>query len=80
MIYAPISGRSNTPNSALIALNGTTELKHWTYLIPAINRTIHSVPNPILAAFGSDGTGEAIASMIERQSGRITGIGLYFHL
>ena len=66
MVYAPISGRANTRNCALVALNGTTGNKRWSYPIPAANCTIHSVASPTLADFDSDGTKEVIAATTEQ--------------
>ena len=66
MVYAPVSGRADTPNCALVALNGTTGSKRWSYTIPAPNCTIHSVANPTLADFDSDGTKEVIAATTEQ--------------
>ena len=66
MVYAPISGRSDTPNCALVALNGSTGSKRWSYPVPAPNCTIHSVADPTLADFDSDGTTEVIATTTEQ--------------
>lgn len=66
MVYAPISGRSNTSTCALVALNGTTGSQRWSYSIPAANCTIHSVADPTLADFDGDGTTEVIATTTER--------------
>lgn len=66
MVYAPISGRADTPNCALVALNGTSGADRWSYSIPAANCTIHSVADPTLADFDSDGTKEVIAATTEQ--------------
>jgi outer membrane protein assembly factor BamB len=66
MVYAPVSGRTNTSDCALVALNGTTGSKRWSDPIPATNCTIHSVADPTLADFDSDGTKEVIAATTEQ--------------
>lgn len=66
MVYAPVSGRADTPNCALVALDGTTGTERWSYQIPATSCTIHSVADPTLADFDGDGTREVIAATTEQ--------------
>jgi len=66
MVYAPVSGQADTRNCALVALNGTTGSARWSYPIPPTNCTIHSVADPTLADFDSDGTEEVIAATTEQ--------------
>ncbi|WP_435181409.1 PQQ-binding-like beta-propeller repeat protein [Halorussus sp. AFM4] len=66
MVYAPVSGRSDTTQCALYglyAVNGTTA---WQYQVPAANCTIHSVADPTLADYDSDGTVEVLAGTTEQ--------------
>lgn len=66
MVYAPVSGRADTPNCALVALNGTPGVDRWSYSVPPANCTIHSVADPTLADLDSDGTKEVIAATTEQ--------------
>lgn len=66
MVYAPISGRSDTQNCALVALNGSTGDERWTYPVPPANCTIHSVADPTLADYDTDGTTEVLATTTEQ--------------
>lgn len=66
MVYAPISGRSDTSNCALVALDGTSGDDRWSSPISEPDCTIHSVADPTLADFDGDGTTEVIAATTER--------------
>lgn len=66
MVYAPISGRSDTRNCALVGLDGTTGEQRWSYPVPPMDCTIHSVADPTLADYDSDGTTEVLAATTEQ--------------
>lgn len=66
MVYAPISGRGNTGQCALVALNGDTGNARWRYGIPAANCTLHSVADPTLADYDGDGVTEVLAATTEQ--------------
>jgi len=66
MVYAPISGRADTGGCALVALDGTTGSERWSYSIPAPDCAIHSVADPTLADFDSDGRPEVITATTEQ--------------
>lgn len=66
IVYAPVSGRADTPNCALVALDGTSGSDRWSYPVPPANCTIHSVADPTLADFDSDGTREVLAATTEQ--------------
>ena len=66
MVFVPISGRANTTECDLVALNGTTGARQWNYPIPAANCTIHSVADPTVADYDSDGVKEVFAATTEQ--------------
>lgn len=65
MVYAPISGRSDTANCALLGLDGEFGDRRWTYPVPPADCTIHSVADPTLGDYDGDGTTEVIATTTE---------------
>jgi outer membrane protein assembly factor BamB len=65
MVFAPISGSGNTSNCRLVAMNADTGTPRWRYQVPPANCTIHSVADPALADFDSDGTKEVITTTTE---------------
>jgi len=66
MVYAPISGRTDTNDCALVALGAGNGSERWTSPIPAANCTIHAVADPTLADFDSDGVREVLAATTEQ--------------
>lgn len=66
MVYAPVSGRSDTPNCALYGLSAANGTSKWSYQIPTQNCAIHSVANPTLADYDSDGVREVLAATTEQ--------------
>lgn len=66
MVYAPVSGRGNTPNCALYGLYGANGSTKWRDQIPAANCTIHSVADPVLADYDGDGVREVLAATTEQ--------------
>jgi len=66
MVYAPVSGRADTDDCALVALDAGTGSERWTYPIPAANCTVHSVADPTLADFDGDGVREVLAATTEQ--------------
>lgn len=65
MVFAPISGKGDTHQCALVALNANTGLPNWRYRVPPANCTIHSVADPTLADIDGDGRKEVIATTTE---------------
>jgi outer membrane protein assembly factor BamB len=65
VVFAPISGRANTENCALVSLAGDGSVR-WRHRIPAPNCTIHSVADPTFADFDSDGVPEVVAATTEQ--------------
>lgn len=65
-VYAPVSGRSDTPSCALYGLSGATGASKWRYQIPTQNCTIHSVADPTLADYDGDGLREVLAATTEQ--------------
>lgn len=66
MVYAPVSGRADTPQCALTGLHAANGTTSWRYQIPTANCTIHSVADPTLADYDGDGTVEVLAATTER--------------
>jgi outer membrane protein assembly factor BamB len=66
MVYAPISGKSDTGQCGLVALAATDGTAQWEYEIPPANCTIHSVADPTLADFDGDSIQEVLAATTER--------------
>ena len=65
MVYAPISGRSDTPNCELSALDAGDGSVQWRYRVPTQNCTIHSVATPALTDYDGDDRLEVLASTTE---------------
>lgn len=65
MVYAAVSGRSNTTDCALVALDGANGGQEWDYQIPPADCTIHSVADPTLADFDDDGVTEVLTATSE---------------
>lgn len=65
MVYAPVSGRSKSPNCALVALDARSGEARWRYHVPAANCTIHSVADPTIADYDADGAKEVLATTTE---------------
>lgn len=66
MVYAPVSGRSGLPNCALYGLYSENGSAKWQYQVAKPNCTIHSVANPTLADYDSDGTTEVLTTSTEQ--------------
>jgi outer membrane protein assembly factor BamB len=66
MVYAPIGGRGDTSDCALVALGAEGGPERWTSPIPAANCTIHAVADPTLADFDSDGVREVLVATTEQ--------------
>lgn len=66
MVYAPVSGRSDTDQCALYGLHAANGTTAWQYRIPAANCTIHAAADPTLADYDGDGTVEVLAGTTER--------------
>lgn len=52
-VYAPVSGRSDTDECALVALDGSSGGREWQYQIPVPECAIHSVADPTVADYNS---------------------------
>lgn len=65
MVYAPISGASETDECALVGLSGTNGSHRWNYPIPAADCTIHSVADPTIADYDDDGVEEVFVATTE---------------
>lgn len=66
LVFAPISGKGGTTQCALVALNGRDGTLLWSYQVPPMNCTIHSVADPTVADVDQDKTAEVIAATTER--------------
>lgn len=67
MVFAPISGRGDSDQCALVARDATGGQSRWREPIPPANCTIHAVADPTLADFVGDDTSEVIAATTEKQ-------------
>ena len=67
MVFAPISGESDTSQCALVAQNATTGSPRWREPIPPANCTIHAVADPTLADFVGNDAKEIIATSTEQE-------------
>jgi outer membrane protein assembly factor BamB len=67
LVYAPVSGRSDTTGCALVALDGATGEKRWDDGIPAPDCAIHSVADPTVADYDGDGTAEVLVATTEER-------------
>ena len=65
MIFAPVSGAGGD-TCALVALDASNGSMVWNYPIPPANCTIHSVADPTVADYDSDGTREVLAATTEQ--------------
>lgn len=66
MVYAPVSGRSGLPNCALYGLYSENGSARWEYQVAKANCTIHSVANPTIADYDSDGVREVLTTSTEQ--------------
>lgn len=66
-VYAPISGRAGTDGCELTALDAATGDREWEYPIPPADCAIHSVADPTVADYDSDGRREVLAATTENQ-------------
>lgn len=64
--FAPISGRTDTRECMLVALEGDAGTTRWTHQVPAANCTIHAVADPTLADYDGDDATEVIAATTEQ--------------
>lgn len=65
-VYAPISGRADTPTCALIGLDANDGSSEWRYRVPAANCTIHAVATPTVVDYDGDGESEVLAATTEQ--------------
>jgi outer membrane protein assembly factor BamB len=65
VVFAPISGRRNTAECALLALRAANGSKLWRYSVPPGNCTLHSVADPTVADYDGDGSREVLATTTE---------------
>lgn len=65
LVFAPISGQTDTSSCELAALAGTDGSVVWRDGVPAPNCTVHSVANPTVADYDRDGTAEVFAATTE---------------
>lgn len=65
MVYAPISGASNTDQCDLVGLEADDGSRRWNYPIPPANCTIHSVADPTIADYDADGVKEVFVATTE---------------
>lgn len=65
MVYAPISGESDTDQCDLAAIEAGDGSRRWNYPIPATNCTIHSVADPAIADYDDDGVPEVFVTTTE---------------
>ena len=66
-VYAPVSSSGASGDCALFALNATDGDIRWNYPIPKRNCTVHSVADPTVADYDSDGTREVIVATTEEE-------------
>lgn len=71
MVYAPVSGRADTRDCALVALDWTDGSERWRNGVAPQNCTVHSVADPTLADFDDDGVTEVFAATTEQT---VTGV------
>lgn len=62
LVFVPISGKADTGQCDLAALNGKTGDTVWAYPIPTADCTIHSVADPLVTDFDRDGDKEVLAA------------------
>jgi len=67
MVYAPISGRPDTDECELAALDGTTGMVRWRGPIPPANCTVHAVADPTVADYDRDGIAEVLVVTTENE-------------
>jgi outer membrane protein assembly factor BamB len=65
MVFAPVSGSGNGSSCRLVAMTADSATPQWRYTVPSANCTIHSVADPTLADFDTDGTKEVVATTTE---------------
>lgn len=62
LVYAPVSGSSDTDECRLAALHAANGTAAWTVPVPSEHCTIHAVADPAVADFDGDGVREVLAS------------------
>lgn len=65
LVYAPTSGRMGTQECRLVAMDAINASERWHYQVPPANCTIHSVADPAIADYDTDGTPEILATTTE---------------
>lgn len=67
MVFAPVSGRADTDDCALFALNASDGGELWRHAVPPEHCAIHAVADPSVGDFDSDGEREVFAATTERR-------------
>jgi outer membrane protein assembly factor BamB len=67
LVFAPVSGRANTTDCALLALDAADGDEQWRHQVPADRCAIHAVADPSIGDFDADGTREVFAATTERR-------------
>ena len=62
LVYAPVSGGSNSDECRLAALSAVNGSAAWNAPVPADVCTIHAVADPVVADFDDDGVREVLAT------------------
>ncbi|USZ69785.1 PQQ-like beta-propeller repeat protein (plasmid) [Halorussus salilacus] len=64
-VYAPVSGRADTDECGLVALDAGDGSTRWTHPVPPENCTVHAVADPAVADLGGDGDRAVFAATTE---------------
>ncbi|WP_435358613.1 PQQ-binding-like beta-propeller repeat protein [Haloarchaeobius sp. DFWS5] len=67
MVYAPISSSRVADQCEVVALSGDTGEREWNYRVPQASCTLHSVADPTVVDYDTDGTREVLAASTERE-------------
>jgi len=65
LVFAPVSGKHDTTDCRLVALDGTDGSAIWKHQVPPKDCWIHSVATLTLADYNGDGTPDVIAPTTE---------------
>lgn len=75
VVYAPVSGRTNTSDCALHALDASDGSELWRHDVSPADCAIHAVADPSVGDFDGDGEREVFAATTERRVFGFDGLG-----